>query len=86
MAFSDLSSAAILAATIGIPWMLSIGFLHLGSSDDLSSPPLDFPTMKQVLAPVLPGRPAFLPATELRYDDLLKSPEKFAGRLYGCAF
>lgn len=33
MAFLDLSSAAILAATIGIPWMLIIGFLHLGLSD-----------------------------------------------------
>jgi hypothetical protein len=32
MAFLDLSSAAILAATIGIPWISIIGFLHLGFS------------------------------------------------------
>src|SRR5215467_4178876 len=34
----------------------------------------------------LSARPPSLLAAQLPYDDLLKSLEEFAGRLYGCAF
>src|SRR5215472_13766750 len=34
----------------------------------------------------LSARPISLLTTQLPYDDLLKSLEGFAGRLYGCAF
>ena len=35
--------------------------------------------MRHYRGPYLPARPAFLLAAELPYDDLLRSPEKFAG-------
>jgi hypothetical protein len=80
MAFLDLSSAAILAATIGIPWMLIIGFLHLGLSDGPNfSAACTSPTMEQGPAAVLSARPAFLLTAELPDDGLLRSPARFAG-------
>ncbi len=35
--------------------------------------------MRHYRGPYLPGRPAFLLTAELPYDDLVRSPEKFAG-------
>jgi hypothetical protein len=35
--------------------------------------------MRRDGGPHLPGRPAFLLTAELPYDDLLRSPERFAG-------
>jgi hypothetical protein len=37
--------------------------------------------MRQYRGPYLPARPVFLLAVELPYDDLLRSPERFAGSL-----
>jgi hypothetical protein len=42
--------------------------------------------MRHSPALYLPVRPAFLLTAQLPYDDLLKRPGAFAGRLYGCAF
>jgi hypothetical protein len=42
--------------------------------------------MRPLAALYLPVRPAFLLTAQLPYDDLLESPEGFAGRPYGCAF
>ena len=39
--------------------------------------------MEQPVGPLLPARPAFLLTVELPYDDLLRSPERFAGSLAG---
>jgi hypothetical protein len=35
--------------------------------------------MRHYCGPHLPARPAFLLTAELPYDDLARSPEKFAG-------
>src|SRR5215470_8250278 len=42
--------------------------------------------MAQVSHAYLSARPPSLLTSQLPYDDLLESPEGFAGRLYGCAF
>src|SRR4051812_40951192 len=42
--------------------------------------------MRCYRGPYLSARPGFLLTAQLPYDDLLRSPERFAGRLYGCAF